>query len=124
IPYFQKAIDLEPHSPEAFAHLAMIRYERGETQLAVALVEQGVRANPDAFALLMTAGFVHRKVGRLREAEEEYQRASRVEPKRAEPLTELAALAEGRGDAEAARQFRERAQRLTTDSRGVPIAEQ
>ncbi|MFN8179863.1 MAG: sulfatase-like hydrolase/transferase [bacterium] len=118
--YFQKAIELDPRSAEAWAHLALIRYDRGETPEAIGLVEKGLLANPDSFALLMTAGFLHRKVGRLREAQREYERAAEVEPKRAEPLSELASLADGRGDAAEARTLRDRAGRLAAEGPAAP----
>lgn len=107
--YYRTAIDKDPRVDEAWAHLALLRWERGRREEAVRLLEDGRRANPGSFALWMTSGDLSAEAGRADAARREYERAGEIAPDRAEPWAALARLASQRGDTAEARRLSERA---------------
>jgi arylsulfatase A-like enzyme len=118
--YYRRAVDIDRHAAEAWAHLALIRFENGDRAEAFKLLDEGLAANPEAFSLLMTAGELKRDVGRLDEARRHLRLAAEVAPNRFEPWEELAKLEERAGDVAEARKLRERARALAPEEKKGP----
>lgn len=101
--YYRRAIELSERAAEAFGHLAILEFERGDRDEAFSLLERGLAANPQSVALVLTKADLLLDVGRRAEAEALYRDAAEAEPTRPEPWAGLArlAMAEGRrADAE------------------------
>jgi arylsulfatase A-like enzyme len=113
--YYRRATELDPRIPEAWAHWAVLRFERGNREGAFQLLDEGLRENPDSFALLMTAGDLAADVGRVDDARARYEIASRLPERRTEPWEALARLAERRGDGAEARRLRTRAEEVSRE---------
>lgn len=113
--YYRRAVELNPRLSEAWAHLAVMRFDGGQKEMAFTILEDGLRVNPDAFALLMTAGDLSRDVGKLDEAKNRYEHAAEVAPTRVEPWAALVVLAEHREDTEEAGRLRARVRELSID---------
>jgi Flp pilus assembly protein TadD len=116
--YYRRAIDLDPSIAEAWAHLAVLRWERGDRDIATRLLSDGLAANPASFALHISAGELAFEVGHLEEAEVHFHAAADAEPRLAAPWTQLAAIAERRGNATEARRLRDRAASLAGEGSG------
>jgi arylsulfatase A-like enzyme/Tfp pilus assembly protein PilF len=103
IGYYRRAIELSDQAAEAFSHLAILEFERGNRDEAFALLERGLASNPESFALAITKAELLVDIGRRDEAAALYRGAAEAEPTRPEPWAGLArlALADGRrGEAE------------------------
>lgn len=118
ITYYRRAIDLDPRIGEAWAHLAVLRWERGDRDVAQQLLKEGLSKNPQSFALHVAAGELALEVGRWDEAEKHFDSAVDIEPHRIEPWHNLATIAERRGNLDEARRLRERATALAGKNRG------
>lgn len=118
--YYRKAIDLDRRVGEAWAHLALLRWERGERQVATELLKEGLAENPRSYSLLLASGELALEVGRYAAAESHFRSAAEAEPHRPEPLGYLAGLAERRGDREEARRLRAKAESLTRPAAPSP----
>ena len=103
--YYRRAIELNPRGAEAWAHLAVLEFDRGRREEAFALLDEGFAVNPGSFPLLMTAGDLRRDAGEPDPADSLWRVAAEVEAKRPEPWVRRAELAEGRGDDVAAREL-------------------
>ncbi len=105
--YYRSAIAKDARVDQAWAHLAILRWERGHRDEARQLLEDGRRTNPGSFALWMTSGDLSAEAGRMDEARAAYERAGAIAPERGEPWAALARLAAQRGDAAEARRLSE-----------------
>jgi non-specific serine/threonine protein kinase len=101
IGFFEKAIQLDPTSPLAYAGLArsqLLNYyrtkERQWLDLAQASVNQAEARNPDAVWVRWTAGQLKRALGSYDEAAKDYNRAIELDPKNVEAYLLLASLYE------------------------------
>ncbi|MBZ0267447.1 sulfatase-like hydrolase/transferase [bacterium] len=96
--YYRRAIELSARAAEAFAHLSILEFERGNRDEAFSLLDRGLAASPESFALALTKADLLLDVGRRGDAEALYRSAAEAEPNRPEPWGGLArlALAEGR----------------------------
>jgi tetratricopeptide (TPR) repeat protein len=109
--YYRRALEIDPHGAKAWAHLALLRFKQAPAE-ALQLLEEGLKANPDAFVILITAGELSRDVGRTEEARRYLMRAAEVAPTRSEPWEGLAKLEERLGNPGEAAKFREKARAL------------
>lgn len=114
--YYRKAIDADPRIDQAWAHLALLRFERGRREEAFHLLDEGRRHNPESFALWMTTGDLHAETGAADDARKDYETVATLYPAHREPWDALARLAAARGDREEARRLAERA--ATADAPG------
>jgi arylsulfatase A-like enzyme/Flp pilus assembly protein TadD len=103
--YYRRAIELNPRGAEAWAHLAVLEFDRGRREEAFAILDEGFAVNPGSFPLLMTAGDLRLDAGDPEAADSLWRAAAEAEAKRPEPWVRRAGLAEHRGDASAAREL-------------------
>jgi arylsulfatase A-like enzyme/Flp pilus assembly protein TadD len=101
--YYRRTIELNPRAAEAWAHLAVLEFERGRPAVAFDLLAEGLDVNPRSFPLLMTSGDLHGESDNPAKADSLFRSAAAIEPERPEPWVRLAELAESAGDAPAAR---------------------
>ena len=110
--YYRRAVEIDPRNPPAWANLAILRFQGGEQSEAIQTLEEGLRSNPEAFPLLLSAGVLSRSVGRAEDARRYLTHAIQVAPTRPEALEELAKLEDQAGNAAEAAKLRERAAAL------------
>ncbi|MGQ0720211.1 MAG: sulfatase-like hydrolase/transferase [Candidatus Eiseniibacteriota bacterium] len=103
IEYYRRSVAADSRQGQAWAHLAVLEFDRGRRSEGMAALEEGLRINPTAFPLLMTAGDLHAELGETEEADGFYRLAAEKYPDREEPRAKLAGLAGRRGEAGAAR---------------------
>lgn len=99
IEYYRRSVAADPRQGQAWAHLAVLEFDRGRRAEGMVALEEGLRLNPTAFPLLMTAGDLHADLGDLEQAEGFYRLAAENYPDREEPPAKLGALAARRGSA-------------------------
>lgn len=109
IPYFNKAIEIDPLSALPYAGLAeaqMQKYERRESgkwlELAAANVAKAKSINPDAVPVLLTSGMLQREHGWYEQGTRDFSRAAELEPNNSEAWRLLALTYEDMGRTEEA----------------------
>jgi choline-sulfatase len=110
--YYRRALELNPQLGEAWAHLAILEFERGRREEAFHLLEDGLAHGPSSFPLLMTTADLYFEAGKYADAEAFYRRASEQNPRLPEVWLQLARLAEMRGAKGEAEEARRRAREL------------
>jgi arylsulfatase A-like enzyme len=97
IEYYRRSVAADSRQGQAWAHLAVLQFDSGRRAEAMVALEEGLRINPTAFPLLMTAGDLHAELGEAEEAVGFYRLAAEKYPDREEPRAKLAGLAGRRG---------------------------
>ncbi len=101
----QKAIDtlraataLDPADENNYLDLANLCLDHNAYPLGIQIVEAGLQHKPDSPRLLFELGLLHAQSGSFDRAQEEFERAGRLEPASALPLaaTELAGIQQSR----------------------------
>lgn len=116
--YYRRSLELSPLLGEAWAHLAVLEFERGRREEAFRLLAEGLVHNPKSFPLLMTSADLRFEIGDYEEAEALYRHASEKNPLHPQAWLQLARLAEMRGSADEAEAARRRARELGEEPAG------
>jgi tetratricopeptide (TPR) repeat protein len=95
---FQQALELDPGDAENLLALALVRFRQGDIASVEALIEKarqgsGRRGRADIAGLIdMFAGVLHLRRGRLKEAIEKFEAATRVFAEHGDPKAQVDAL--------------------------------
>jgi serine/threonine protein kinase/tetratricopeptide (TPR) repeat protein len=99
IPFFNKAIEIDPKSALPYAGLAeaqIQKYQRGDGRQwldkAMANIAKAKSINPDAVPVLLTSGILQQEHGWYEQASREFSRAADLEPNNAEAWRLLASI--------------------------------
>lgn len=118
--YYRRVIAIQPSVTEAYAHLALLTYDRGEKEAAIRLLEEGLAHSPRSFSLLMTAGDLALEAGSPAKAAALYESASESEPRRPESWIGRATAAEALGRSPDADEFWKRAATMDPENPRIP----
>jgi len=93
----QQVLEQKPGHPRALAYQALVRLAMGQGDVAVAMLQQAIAAEPDLLEARQNLAFVYASLGRTKEAAAAVAEVSRRSPEEAERLRQaLAQLAEAR----------------------------
>jgi DNA-binding winged helix-turn-helix (wHTH) protein/TolB-like protein len=76
----QRALELQPHQPEASIFLANLFIDTGEVETAVPLLRQTLQSNPNNAAAHWELGYAYRFGGALKESVQECELARQIDP--------------------------------------------
>ena len=76
----QRALNLEPHQPEASVFMANLLVDTGEVETAVPLLRDTLKTNPNNAAAHWELGYAYRFGGALRESVRECELARQIDP--------------------------------------------
>lgn len=89
IQLLHRALDLDPHFPEALGNLGVALQKKGRLEEAIATYEKVLKRKPDFPPILNNLGTALREKGRLEEAIATYQKALQLEPNSSAALNNL-----------------------------------
>jgi tetratricopeptide (TPR) repeat protein len=112
---YREAIRLAPGYFRAHSFLAMLLHNEKRFEEALAEWNLAVELAPGSYSSRLGLGRTLLAVGQKDRAREVWERLVEARPDRSEAFTELAALAHGRGDLEAAARYLQRAYQLLPD---------
>lgn len=88
---FDRALALRPRQPEAYLNKGISRYQRGDSQGAIALINRAIELQTSRPALAYYArGVAREEAGDVKGAYADLKQARALEPRWAEPQKELA----------------------------------
>jgi tetratricopeptide (TPR) repeat protein len=90
---------------EIAKNVALIYIEKGETEKALAAIDEAKRSNPNDFNLILSEANVRYKLGEMDKYKELISQALEVEPNNADLLFNLGVVAGDQGQYEEARKF-------------------
>jgi chemotaxis protein methyltransferase WspC len=108
--------NLEPSHPDAMESAAKLA-DQGRHDEARLLCEQDIRLNGPSARALFLLGVIRQATGDRTQAEACFQKTVYLEPRHEEALLSLALLAHRRGDVDAAKNYRRRAERAAAERR-------
>lgn len=107
LPYYRRALELNPRSSTAHYYLGTALQRRGSLHEALSHYRQAVRIDPQRPEIHNNLGVALLAAGFREEAVRHFRRAVEIDPAHPDALTNLGALALGSGDfEEAERQYR------------------
>ncbi|HUT54859.1 MAG TPA: tetratricopeptide repeat protein [bacterium] len=80
IPFFEKAVKMNPRDGEAFFYLGLCYIELGQLEKAIHANKQAIQINPDSALAHNNLGNAYSKLGLIQEAIGEYKQAVRMDP--------------------------------------------
>ena len=87
---FRKAISVDPKNLDAYAALARFYAFTGQADKAIEVLQQGIKANPDAAGQLSPAGVAVHRIGRKNDAETVLQNLRNTKPSSGDLAGEIA----------------------------------
>jgi tetratricopeptide (TPR) repeat protein len=85
----QKVLERVPGEPRALSFQSLVRLAMGQPELALEMLTEALRTDPDVFDAYVHLGLVYVRLGRVSEAEQTIQEASERFPDRRELLQQL-----------------------------------
>jgi tetratricopeptide (TPR) repeat protein len=84
IDFYIKAIEMDPFTADNFSQLAEIYHDRKDFRNAIDSLENGIKANPGNYRLLLNAGLYYYQQGQFSDAEKRIKEAIKIEPDHAD----------------------------------------
>jgi tetratricopeptide (TPR) repeat protein len=81
-----RVLEKSPGNPQALSYQALVRLEMGQGEVALDLLHQALRADPDLIDAYVHLALVHVRLGRTREAEADIAQAAKRFPQQAGEL--------------------------------------
>ena len=81
MPFFEKALELNPNVWQAYQNIAVIQFERGEVLEAQANIQKALKINPDNSTLHGNLGIIYYRQDMKKEALKEFQIAAQLDEK-------------------------------------------
>jgi tetratricopeptide (TPR) repeat protein len=85
----QKVLERVPGEPRALSFQSLVRLAMGQPELALEMLTEALRTDPDVFDVYVHLGLVYVRLGRVSEAEQTIQAASERFPDQRELLQQL-----------------------------------
>lgn len=107
IAYFEKAVDVNPHSSPAYDELGSLFFPRGDYARAAEYFQQAVRVNPLDFSGRFFLGSCLMKLGKPAQAAEQFHAAREADPDYVQSYQAEAQALEAAGDLAGAAKVRQ-----------------